>query len=212
MAQVNLQVTVRDRTGKSYRKELSRRDMVPGVVYGKSVGSIPVEMEYKPLRNILAGNRNAIIDLAVQEPGGDETRNYKVMVKDMDYDPIKRVIRNVDFYQISMDNAIQVGIPIELTGKVAAGILQYGLRELQVSCLPGNIPEGITASLDGMTVGDTITVQDLAVPENVVVLDDPAAMVATVVAQRVEAEEPADEEEGEGLPEAPGTEAEEENV
>lgn len=203
MAEFNLQVDYRDRTGKSYRKELARRDMLPGVLYGKAVGSIPVEMEFKPLKNILAGNRNAIIDLAVRGPGQGETRNFKAMIKDLHYDPIKRIIQNIDFYQVSMDNAIQVGISIELTGEVAEGILQYGLRELQVSCLPGDIPGGITASLDGMKVGDTITVQDLAVPENVTVLDDPGTVVASVVAQRLEAEEPKAEEAGEEALETP---------
>ncbi|HBX23940.1 MAG TPA: 50S ribosomal protein L25 [Desulfotomaculum sp.] len=211
MAEFNLQVNYRAKTGKSYRKELANKDMVPGVVYGKAVGSIPVEMEYKPLRNILG--QNAVIDLTVLGPDQGETRNLKVLVKDVQVDPIKRVYLNIDFHQISLDYAIQVGVPIELTGQVKGGILQHGLREVQVSCLPGDIPRGVTANLDGMTVGDTITIRDLPLPENITVLDEPDAMVATVVAQRVEAAEPGDEEAGEeGAETAGGAQPEGENA
>ncbi len=209
MVEFNLQVNYRARTGKSYRKELARKDMVPGVVYGKAVGSIPVEMEYKPLKNIMG--QNAVIDLTVLGPGQGETRNLKVLVKDYQVDPIKRVYRNIDFHQISLDNAIQVGVPVEVTGEVTGGILQQGLREIQVSCLPGDIPQSVTVSLDGLTVGDTITVQDLKLPENVTVLSEPDAMVATVVAQRAEAEPEAAEEsgaEGAGTPTAEAAEGE----
>ncbi|MFA7467468.1 MAG: 50S ribosomal protein L25 [Desulfotomaculaceae bacterium] len=208
MAEFNLQVNYRAKTGKSYRKELASREMVPGVVYGKSVGSIPVEMQYKPLRNILG--QNSVVDLTVLGPGEGETQNLKVLVKDVQVDPIKRVYLNIDFHQISLDYAIQVGVPIELTGQVKSGILQHGLREVQVSCLPGDIPRGVTASLDGMTVGDTITVQDLPMPENITVLDEPGAMVATVVAHRAEAAEPGADEEagGEGAEAPAGNQAE----
>jgi len=206
MAEVNLQVNYRARTGKSYRKELARKDMVPGVVYGKAVGSIPVEVEYKPLKNIMG--QNAVIDLTILGPGQGETRNLKVLVKGYQVDPIKRVYRNIDFHQISLDNAIQVGVPVELTGQVTGGILQQGLREVQVSCLPGDIPPGVTVSLDGLTVGDTITVQDLQLPESVTVLSEPDAMVATVVAQRAEETEPDAGEEGAETPAAEQAEGE----
>ncbi|MCG8402439.1 MAG: 50S ribosomal protein L25 [Firmicutes bacterium] len=193
MTEVNLQVNYRQQTGKSYRKELARKDMVPGVVYGKAVGSIPVEMEFKTLKTVLAGGRNAVIDLALQGPGEAESRNFKVLIKDLHVDPIKRVIQNIDFYQISMDNAIQVAVPIELTGELESGILQYGLRELQVSCLPGDIPREVAVSLEGMNVGDCVSVQDIKVPDSVTVLDDPGSVVASVVAQRVEEPGPAED-------------------
>jgi len=184
MAEFNLAVHYRARTGKSYRNELARKDMVPGVVYGKAVGSIPIELEHKPLKHIMG--QNAVIDLTILGPGQGETRQLKVLVKDYQLDPIKRVYRNIDFHQISLDNAIQVGVPVELTGHVAGGVLQHGLREIHVSCLPGDIPHSIIVSLDGMNVGDTITVQDLHLPEKVTMLTEPDVLVATVVAQRAE--------------------------
>lgn len=211
MTEFNLQVNYRAQTGKSYRKELARKDMVPGVVYGKAVGSIPVEMEYKPLKNIIG--QNAVIDLTVLGPGKEETRSLKVLVKGYQVDPIRRVYQNIDFHQISLDNAIQVGVPVELAGQVTGGILQQGLREIQVSCLPGDIPREVTVSLEGMTVGDSITVQELQLPENVTVLSEPGAMVATVVAQQAEEAEPeAGEEAGEEGAGAAGGEQAAENT
>ena len=206
MAEVNLQVNYRQQTGKSYRKELARKDRVPGVVYGKAVGSIPVEMDYKPLKTILAGGRNAVIDLALLGPGEAENRDFKVLIKDLHVDPIKRVILNIDFYQISMDDAIQVAVPIELTGELESGILQYGLGELQVSCMPGDIPREVVVSLEGMNVGDSVLVQDIKMPDSVTVLDDPGSVVASVVAQRVEEPEPSEGTVEEGAePETTGT-------
>lgn len=201
MSDFNLQVNYREKKGKSYRKELARREMVPGVVYGKGAGSIPVELEFKPLRTILQHGGKPVIDLAVQGPGAGETRNYKVLIKEMQYDPIKGDLMNIDFHQISLDDAIQTAVPINfVTGKVN-GIVQYLLRELQVSCLPGDIPQEVTVNIDGLSVGDTITVQDIAVPGKVTVLDEPGTAVVTVVAQQAE-EEPAAEEETEGIAQA----------
>ncbi|SFR04411.1 50S ribosomal protein L25 [Desulfoscipio geothermicus] len=201
MSDFNLQVNYREKKGKSYRKELARREMVPGVVYGKGAGSIPVELEYRSLRTILQRGGKPVIDLTVQGPGAGETRNYKVLIKEMQYDPIKGDLMNIDFHQISLDDDIQTAVPINyVTGKVN-GIVQYLLRELQVSCLPGDIPQEVTVNVDGLAVGDTITVQDIAVPDKVTVLDEPDTAVVTVVAQQAE-DKPAAEEEAEGAAEA----------
>lgn len=194
MENVILQVNYRTKTGKSYRKELTRRGMVPGVIYGKEVGdgggSIPVEVEFKPLKNILSNAKNSIIDLTVQ--GGDAPENFKVLIKDMQHDPIKRMIWNIDFHQISMKESITTSIAITFNGEVKTGIPQHGIRELQISCLAANIPSEIAVDLDSLNAGDTVAVKDINVPDDVTVLDDPEALIVTVLAER-KAEEPAAE-------------------
>ncbi len=210
MGNVSLQACYREKTGKTYRKKLAKKDKVPGVVYGKAVGSIPVEVDYKPLREILNTDRYSVVDLTIQGAGDGQPKSYKVLIKDLQYDPIKRDLLNVDFHQISLEQPIQVTVPVAVTGKIKDGVLQYGLRELEVSCLPGDIPREITVSVDGLAVGDTITVGDINLPSGVSVLDDPEAVVVTVVAERTAAaEEPgAAEEAGEGeAAGAPGEEA-----
>lgn len=187
MANVNLQVNVRQRKGKSYRKELARRGMIPGVVYGKAVGSIPVEVELKPLQKILSSNPNAIIDLTIKGSGLEKEKQCKVLIKDAQYGIIQHDLISVDLHQISLDNKVETTVPLNITGKAApGGIVQHTLRELRVSCLPADIPQEITVSIDGLPVGDTITVGDIAVGDKVEVLDAPDIVVVTVVAQGVE--------------------------
>jgi len=210
MAQYDLQAIARTKKGKSYRKQLMARGWVPAVIYGKKIESLPVELEWRSLYDVMtAGGRNAIISMKVENAG-----DYQVMVKDMQYDPIKQFLMHVDFQQISMDDAIQVNVPIYITGEVKEGILQVLLRELGVSCLPGNIPEGINVDVSQLQVGDTVTVNDLEVPEGVTVMDEPEATVLTVsseAAEPAETEEEAVEAEGagEGTEEAPAEGGEE---
>ncbi|TYO96977.1 50S ribosomal protein L25 [Desulfallas thermosapovorans] len=198
MSNVNLQVNVRQRKGKSYRKELARRGMIPGVVYGKAVGSIPVEVELKPLQKILSSNPNAIIDLTIKGSGLEKEKQYKVLIKDAQYGIIQHDLISVDLHQISLDNKIDMTVPLKFTGEVGDGIAQFALRELQVSCLPVDIPKEITVNIEGLSVGDTIAVRDIAVPDKVEVLDEPGATVLTVVAQGVEESPDIEAEAGEG--------------
>jgi large subunit ribosomal protein L25 len=207
MVDFNLQVNYRNQKGRSYRRQLARRDMIPGVVYGREVGSIPVEVGLRPLKKILSEGANALIDLTIKGFKSEEDRQYKVLIKDIQYGPVRHDLLCVDLHQIALDSAIQTTVPINFTGAVSDGIEQYILRELQVSCLPTDIPREINVNIEGLTVGDTITVRDIEMPDNVQLLDEPDATVVTVVAQR--AEELPDEVEAEtdeGEPDVAGDE------
>ncbi|MTI83328.1 MAG: 50S ribosomal protein L25 [Firmicutes bacterium] len=191
MAQFDLKAAARTEKGKSYRKQLMNRGWVPGVVYGKKMESLPVELEWRTFHDVMnSGGRNAIINIKVENAG-----DYQVMVKDMQFDAIKKFLMHVDFQQISMSDAIEVNIPINVDGEIEEGILQIILRELNISCLPGNIPEGINVDVSKLHVGDTLSVNDLEIPEGVEVIDDPEATILTVSSETVA--EPEDEEEGE---------------
>ncbi len=191
MAQFDLTAAARTEKGKSYRKQLMNRGWVPGVVYGQKMESLPVELEWRSFHDVMnSGGRNAIINIKVENAG-----DYQVMVKDMQFDAIKKFLMHVDFQQISMSDAIEVNIPINVDGEIEEGILQIILRELNISCLPGNIPEGINVDVSKLHVGDTLSVNDLEIPEGVEVIDDPEATILTVSSETVA--EPEDEEEGE---------------
>lgn len=183
MESLSLQVNYRKKKGRGYRNELFRKEMVPGVVYGKAVGSIPVEVPLKPFRDVLARGMSNIIDLTVTGTGVDESRNYKVLVKDMQYDPIKRVLRHIDFQQVSMEEPLETTIPVNFTGEVKDGVLQHGIREIRIFCLPAEIPGAVTVDLDDLAVGDTVTVKDITIPGKVTVLEDPETVVVTVLAE-----------------------------
>lgn len=199
MAQFDLQAVARTKKGKSYRKQLMARGWVPGVVYGKKIESLPVELEWRAFHDIITkGGRNAIINMKVENAG-----DYQVMVKEMQFDPIKQNLIHVDFQQISMDDVIQISVPIHVTGEVKDGILQMTLRELEISCLPGKMPEAITVDVSGLKAGDSITVNDLQVPEDVTVLDDPETVVLSVISETVAEPAETEEEAGEGTEEVP---------
>ncbi|KAF1085835.1 50S ribosomal protein L25 [Sporotomaculum syntrophicum] len=206
MTNLNLQVNHRKQKGRSYRKQLARREMIPGVVYGKAVGSIPVEVELRPLKKILSQGANALIDLTIKGFKGEEDKQYKVLIKDIQYGAIKHDLISVDLHQIALDSAIQAAVPINFVGAVSDGIVQNILRELQVSCLPTDIPREINVNIEGLTVGDTIAVRDIEVPGNLQLVDELDATVVTVVAQRTEEQPDVEVEAGEGEPGTAGDE------
>lgn len=194
MPQNNLSAVVRTARGGSYRRALAARGMAPAVVYGKNIGSLPVEVDIRKFYEAMTGGRNTIIDLNIN---GDKT--YSVMVKEVQRDPIRQDIMHIDFHQISLEDKIQVAVPLIFEGEVSpGGVLQIVKRELNVSCLPTDIPEEIKVNVDGLSPGDSIAVSSLAVPGEVTILDE---LDATVVTVTVVAEEPAgeaDEAEAEG--------------
>ncbi|MCL6477994.1 MAG: 50S ribosomal protein L25 [Peptococcaceae bacterium] len=178
MTQYSMKAAVRQKTGHGYRKSLFRQGLIPAVVYGKTVGNLPLEVAERDLQNALREGRNTIINLSVLGNGGP----YKVMIKEVQYDPIKRVFMHADFQQISMRDKIHTDVPIVLTGEVANGLARLALRELEVSCLPTQVPNQITLDVTGMKPGDAVTVSALRVPKGVKVLTDPDATVVTVLA------------------------------
>lgn len=179
MADYDMEVSVRRNKGKGYRMNLLRRGLVPAVVYGKSMGSLPLEVFERDVREALAGGRNTLINLSVSGNGGP----YKVMIRDLQYDPVRRSIIHADFQQVSMRERINADVPVQLAGEAAGGIPRVALRSLEVSCLPASIPAQITVDIEGRMPGDVVTVSDLKFPGEVRVLNDPAATVVIIQAE-----------------------------
>lgn len=206
--EASLLAQVRSGRGKGYRHRLAAQGKIPAVVYGRTIGSIPLEVELRAVKNILAGEggRNTLINLKIT--GDGQERQDKVLIKELQFDNMRGELIHVDFQQVSLTDRITTTVPVELEGEPVGvkqgGILQQQLRELEISCLPADIPEAITMDVSGLEMGDTIYVSDLPVPEGVKVLNDPEEVVATVVApavERVPGEE--EEEAGEGKEASP---------
>ncbi|MCS5695398.1 50S ribosomal protein L25/general stress protein Ctc [Desulfofundulus thermocisternus] len=206
--EASLLAQVRSGRGKGYRHRLAAQGKIPAVVYGRTIGSIPLEVELRAVKNILAGEggRNTLINLKIT--GDGQERQDKVLIKELQFDNMRGELIHVDFQQVSLTDRVTTTVPVELEGEPVGvkqgGILQQQLRELEISCLPADIPEAITMDVSGLEMGDTIYVSDLPVPEGVKVLNDPEEVVATVVApaiERVPGEE--EEEAGEGKEASP---------
>lgn len=185
MTEHNLSASVRRNMAKSYRKELFSRGKVPAVVYGKTVGNIPLEIDLKDLERALHSGKNAIINLAVSGNGGP----YKVMVKDLQFDPLRKGLLHADFQQISLKDRINTSVDVVLAGEAEGGLARVVMRSLDISCLPTNIPDHITVDVTGMSPGESITVGEIEFPKGIKVLTDPDVAVVTVMAP--DREEPA---------------------
>lgn len=178
------------RTGTS--RQLRRRGMVPAVVYGKGIDGQAVELNSRELESILLHTgRNAIINLALS--GQKSPNKHVVMLKDLQRDPIRGEILHADLCKISLRDKIHTAAPVHLVGESAGikegGILQHGLRELDIECLPADIPEQVEVDVSGLKIGDHLTVADLPEHPGYKVLSDPSVILVTVVAPRM-AEQP----------------------
>jgi large subunit ribosomal protein L25 len=177
-----LTVMPREGVGKSVARRLRRSGKTPGILYG---GASPLNIAVDPREvfRIIHGHEGSTQLLRVTFAGSTDTR--MVILRDLQLDPVSEDLVHVDLQEVNMDKPIQVTVALHHVGEPVGvrdtqGILEMVLREIQVSCLPANIPEDIKADVSNLAIGDVLTVADLAVPEGVRVLTDRARAVATV--------------------------------
>ena len=177
-----LTVTPRDGVGKSVARRLRRSGKTPGILYG---GPSPVNIAVDPREvfRIIHGHEGSTQLLRVTFAGSKDSR--MVILRDLQLDPVSEDLVHVDLQEVNMDKPIQVTVALHHVGEPVGvrdtqGILEMVLREIQVSCLPADIPGDIKADVSRLAIGDVLTVGDLAVPEGVRVLTDRARAVATV--------------------------------
>jgi large subunit ribosomal protein L25 len=181
MATINLSGSVREGRGKGPARQARLAGRVPGVLYGSGEASTCLELDRKDVDRALAGRGagNTIVKLSV---AGAEKMS---VIREIQRDPLSRKIVHIDFQHISMTQRITVRVPVSFTGvpsgvKNMGGILEHLQREIEIRCLPGDIPERFTVDVSPLDIGDSIHVRDLTLP-NVEILSDGSAVVATVV-------------------------------
>lgn len=177
-----LTVSPREGVGKSVARRLRRSGKTPGILYG---GPSPVNIAVDPREvfRIIHGHEGSTQLLRMTFAGSTDSR--MVILRDLQLDPVSEDLIHVDLQEVNMDKPIQVTVALRHVGEAIGvretqGILEMVLREVQVSCLPGNIPEDIKADVSNLAIGNVLTVGDLVVPEGVRVLTDKAHAVATV--------------------------------
>ena len=148
--------------GKNEARRLRASGRVPAVVYGAKKTSVAVSVDPKQITRILhsASGHNTIFDL---ELGSEKT---KVMIVDWQYEPLKGKLLHIDMKRIAMDEKIRVSVPVHLTGeatgvKQQGGILDQVMREVEIECLPGDIPSSIDADISHLAFGQVLRVADL---------------------------------------------------
>jgi large subunit ribosomal protein L25 len=193
-----LSVEIREATGKGVARKLRAAGKIPGICYGqKETQSITLDPEAldRLIRGSAAG-MNTLIDLKVA--GGGKFDGKKVLLKEMQRDPVNNNPLHADFFALDLTHKIEVAIPIHATGTAVGvtmgGILDQVLREVQVECEPDAIPEEIVVDVTALEVGMSVHVRDLPLPEGATLRSDGDLSVLSVMAPKVE-EEPVVEEE-----------------
>jgi large subunit ribosomal protein L25 len=216
MAEQSLAVRLRTEKGKEAARRLRNQGLIPAVVYGQREEAIPIALNPQHLVKALhagAGERS-LIKLTI-EGLQDGPLTKTVILKEKQVDPVKRTLLHVDLYTIAMDEAIRVSIPVHLLGKAhgveLGGVLEQVLREIEVECLPGDIPSGIDIDVSSLEIGDSIHVKDITLEKAEIQIDLEQTIV-TVVPPTVYEEPVVEEEvvvEGEEVEEEEGEKKEE---
>ena len=185
MEKRKLKVKLRDRTGKEYVKKLRKNGLLPAVLYGPHLKkSLPLEVDMKELRSFLSQSDKAkIITLEITDQKTDKQHN--VIIKDSQWDLIKGDLQHLDFYAVTRGETVTTTVPISFVGKSQGekigGIVEHLVRELDLECLPKDLPSIIEVDITPLGLGDSLSVGDIKVPSGVKVLTHPQEVVVSVV-------------------------------
>jgi large subunit ribosomal protein L25 len=211
MTEIVVAAERRTESGKNVNRRLRAAGRIPGVVYGASKETVAVSVAPKEIAAILrsASGENTLFDIDIQG-----TRR-KVILKEFQLEPLKGALLHADFYEVALDRLLQVEVQLELKGvpagvKVQGGILDFVTRQLEVECLPADIPSRIEVDVTHLELGKHVRVSDITVSDKVRILTAPEVVIAHVVAPR--AEEVAAATPAEGAAAAEGTTAAEPEV
>lgn len=188
MAEVKLKAEIRPETGKGAARRARRAGRVPAILYGRGMEPLALSVDRREFVSALhtdAGT-NVLLDIEVN---GESTL---ALTRELQRDPVKGTLLHADFVKVDRKQAIEIEVPVHLTGESAGvkagGILEHPLFTVHVRCLPTEVPEAIEADISALGVGDSLRVSELSAPEGVEILSDPETVVAHVAAPISEAE------------------------
>ncbi|HWP34970.1 MAG TPA: 50S ribosomal protein L25/general stress protein Ctc, partial [Thermodesulfobacteriota bacterium] len=191
MNRLELTAIRRERTGKGASRQVRREGRIPAVLYGQTGVTLPLALKPQELRAALAaGGKHALITLRIEQNGGP-AQTRVVMLKDYQVHPVQRTLLHADLYEVRMDRAITVEVPIRLTGRAdgvkAGGILEQVHRTITVECLPDRIPEALEIDVTPLGIGQSLHAGDLTLPEGVKLKTAAGETLVTIVAPSAEA-------------------------
>jgi large subunit ribosomal protein L25 len=198
LERIELQTTVRKTTGNSPARSLRRSGHIPAVLYGPKTDPVLLSVNIKDLEQVFKqGNVSQVILNLVIQNGEKITK--AAMIKELQTHPISGNFIHIDFYEIDMKRKIKVMVPVITKGHAVGvengGMLDIVRRELELLCLPGDIPEAIEIDISDLDIGDAIHIEDIPLGENIEISADVNLTVVTVLTPK--AEEEVEEEEAE---------------
>lgn len=199
MNELTIEVAPRGATGKNESRRLRAAGSIPGVVYGGGRDPVSVTVDRHTMLELMrkSGGENSVYLLKLT--GTDKSRH--VMIRDMDVHPVTRQVRHIDFQRILLTEKVRISVAVELTGvppgvKTEGGMLDFITREVEVECLPTNIPHHLVVDVGKLHVGQHVEAKDLELPEGVTLLEAPERVIAAVSHAKMAAEGVEGEEEG----------------
>jgi large subunit ribosomal protein L25 len=184
MEKADLAAKVRAIKGKGC-SSLRKQGLVPAVVYGRGMETISLQVDAKAFTKVIStsAGANIIINLKISDNG--KSKDVAVITHGIDRDHVTEKLMHIDFHQIIMTEKIKTKVKIEVSGeaegvKHEAGVLVHGLREVEVECLPGDIPEKFEVNISALKLNDSLHVSDLAAPKDVVILDKAEEMIVFI--------------------------------
>ncbi len=199
---VELNAKVREVTGKTSHK-LAPEGLVPAVVYGPKVDTRSLSVDRREFDHLMhsATVGATLVELSIE---GD-AKPVDVIIKEVKRDEIKGAVQHVDFWAVDMAQSLQTVVPVTFVGSSegerAGGVLMHSLRELKVEANPKDLPEHIELDVSALNIGESLTVADIVVPKGVTLLDEPDAVLVSVMAPMAEEEPEAAAEETYEVPE-----------
>ena len=198
--EVTLEAVERSEFGKNESRRLRREGRIPAVVYGaisKTTGtaSHSISVDPKSLMQIFHSDSgvNTLIDLSID--GGKPSR---VLIKDYQLDPIKDMLLHIDFYRVAMDQNITVTVPVVVTGEALGvkqqdGLLDFVHRDIEIECLPADIPEHLEVDVSSLMIGQGVRLRDLVQDVAWKPISSLDTLLVHVIAPKAEVEEEAEE-------------------
>ena len=181
MERIELEASLRQERGKNESRRLRVKGFIPSVLYGGKEEVVSLSVKEKELKKVLGKGENIVVYLKV-----DNSEPKPAIIKDFQLNPVTGKLAHTDFYRISLKEKIEVEVPFKIFGESPGirdgGILEYHLRTLRIKCLPTEIPQKIDVDISTLTIGDSLHIFDLKIPESIEVMADKEEVILTVSA------------------------------
>lgn len=195
MKEITLPASARVEYGKNSARRTRVTGRIPGVMYGPDVSPTPISVDEKEFRSAVkaAGGTSTVFNLNI------DGKESKVILRELQRDPVSSKVLHIDFHAISMNKPIHISVPIHFMGlsegvKNEGGIMQTTMRELEVSCLPSNIPEHFEIDVTNLRIGESIHVRDVSIPNAEIISEEQRTIVVISAPTVMKVEEPVAEE------------------
>ncbi len=177
-------------TGKANRR-LADAGQIPAVLYGAGRETMSIALDRHAFE-VMMSHQSAgatLVSIAIE----GESKPVNAMIREMQHSPVKGTILHVDFQAIRMDQKLHAAVSLDFVGDAegvkAGGVFMQSAREVMVEALPTDLPDSLEIDISALEIGHTMTIADIAVPENVTILDDPETVVCSITMPTAEPEE-----------------------